>query len=74
MVSSALDGRYIAGHTSLSKSVSGAEIYVIEDLGNGKGHSLMKENGKFLSIGSDGGIDIVSKAAGFHIFSVTYQR
>ena len=74
VISSAFDGRYIAGHTSLSKSVSGAETYVIEDLGNGEGYSLMKENGKFLSIGTDGGIDIVSKAAGFQIFSVTYQR
>jgi phospholipase C len=74
VLSSAADGRFLAGHTSLAKDKSGAETYTIADMGNGKGYSLMKENGKYLSINSNGTIDIVGDAGlGFRIFSVTYQ-
>jgi phospholipase C len=73
LISSALDKQYIADHKSFSKAVSGAETYTIEDLGSGQGYSLMKENGKFLSIDGNGVIDIISQAAGFRVFSVTYQ-
>jgi hypothetical protein len=48
-------------------------VYTIEDMGNGKGYLLMKGNGKFLSIDGSGVIDIISQAAGFQGFSVTYQ-
>jgi hypothetical protein len=60
LLTSAVDGRYIADHTSLDMLHSGAETYKITDLGDGKGYSLMKENGKFLGIGSDGTINILS--------------
>jgi len=74
VLSSAADGRFLADHTSLAKDRSGAETYTIADMGNGKGYSLMKENGKYLSINLNGTIDIVGSCAkGFQIFSVTYQ-
>ena len=72
-LASAVDGRWIASHTSLSGSSSGAETYTITDLGNGKGYSLMKENGKYLSIGPDGVINIYGTPIGFQVYSVTYQ-
>lgn len=44
-LASAVDGRYLASHTSLSKSVNGAETYKISFLGNGRGYSLQKRMG-----------------------------
>lgn len=73
VLSSAADGRYLADHTSLTQEISGAETYNITDMGGGKGYSLMNENGKYLSIGSNGTIDVVGQAGGFQVFSVTYQ-
>jgi phospholipase C len=72
-ISSAVDGRYIASHTSLDKAERGAETYTIVDLGNGGGYTLVKENGKYLGIGQDGTIGIYSTPSGFKVFSVTYQ-
>lgn len=73
-VSSAFDGRYLKSQTSLGKGIAGAETYSIEDLGNGLGHSLMKENGKYLSIGANGTVGIVrTKPVGWKVWSVTYQ-
>ena len=72
-ISSAVDGRYIADHTSLDKMETAAETYTITDLGNGGGHTLMKENGKYLSIRQDGTIGIYGTPTGFKVFSVTYQ-
>lgn len=70
---SAADGSFLADHTSLSQKISGAETYTVTDMGSGKGYSLMKENGKYLSIGWNGTIDVAGKAGGFQVFSVTYQ-
>jgi phospholipase C len=72
-ISSALDGRYVKSHTSLGKGVSGAETYTISDLGNGQGYTLVKENGKYLTIDNNGVIDIIGTPMGFQIYSVTYQ-
>ncbi|CZR53328.1 related to phospholipase C [Phialocephala subalpina] len=73
-VSSAVDGRWVKSDTSLGKGVSGAETYRIEDFGNGKGYTLVKENGKYLTIDGNGMVDIVgtAPAAGSKIWSVTY--
>lgn len=71
-LTSAMDGRYIASHTSLSKSVNGAQTYKITFLGNGKGYSLQKENGKFLGV-KNGEIYISSQETGWSIFAVTYK-
>ncbi len=61
-VTSALDGRYIKSHTSA-------------DFGNGLGYTLVKENGKYLNINSDGVIDIIGTIpVGFQVYSVTYQQ
>jgi phospholipase C len=71
LVSSAADGRYLASHTSLSTASSGAQEYQVEFLGNGKGYSLQKENGKYLGI-KDGEIYISSEVSGWQIYSVSY--
>ena len=71
-LSSAEDGRWLADHTSLSTSMSGAETYSITFLGNGQGYSLMKENGKYLNV-QDGQIYISSDVSGWHVYSVTYH-
>ncbi|TVY83461.1 hypothetical protein LSUE1_G001247 [Lachnellula suecica] len=73
VLSSAVDGRFLADHTSLDKQRSGAETYAITNMGSGKGYSLGKENGKYLTISSNGTINIVGQAGGFQVFSVTYQ-
>lgn len=73
VLSSAVDGRFLASHTSLAKTRSGAENYTVTDLGGGRGYSFMKENGKYLGIGSNGTIEIAGLAKGFQVFSVTYQ-
>lgn len=74
-LSSALDGRYVKSHTSLGTGPSLAETYTIADLGNGKGYTLVKENGKYLTIDADGVVDITGDTpVGFQIFSVTYQK
>jgi phospholipase C len=74
-ISSALDGRYIKSHTSLGKGASNAETYTIADLGNGQGYTLVKENGKYLIIDSNGVVDITGDTPmGFQVFSVTYRK
>lgn len=74
-ITSAVDGRYVKGHTSLGKGVTGAETYTIADLGNGLGYSLVKENGKYLSIDGKGTVNILGTTpVGWQIWSVTYQK
>jgi phospholipase C len=73
LISSAVDGRYVADHTSLSTARSGAETYTIEVLGNVGGYSLMKENGKYLTVDGNGTLGIYGQVSGWKLFSVTYQ-
>ncbi|RFU31593.1 hypothetical protein B7463_g4716, partial [Scytalidium lignicola] len=73
VITSAVDGKYIASHTSLAKLRSGAETYTIAYTANGAGYALQKENGKYLSIDTEGTIIITSKPASFSVYSVTYQ-
>lgn len=72
VLSSAADGRFLAD-TSLKMNKSAAETYTITYMGNGKGYSLMKSNGGYLGIGSNGTVATVEQAAEFVVFSVTYQ-
>jgi phospholipase C len=72
-ISSALDGRYVKSHTSFGKGVSGAETYTISNFENGQGYTLVKENGKYLTIDKNGVTDIIGTPACFQIYSVTYQ-
>lgn len=71
-ISSAADGRWVSQHTSLSNSESGAQDYTVTFLGNGKGYSLQKENGKYLAIDESGSIVIQSQSVGFQLYAVTY--
>jgi phospholipase C len=74
-LSSALDGRYVKSHTSLGTGVTGAETYTIADLGGGKGYTLLKKDGKYLTIGSNGVVDVTGDTPlGFQVYSVTYQK
>lgn len=70
-ISSAVDGRYIGSHTGLIDSSSGAESYTVDFLA-GKGYSLKKENGKFVTIDGMGNIQIIGEVTYFQAFSVTY--
>ena len=73
VITSVVDGKFMGSHTSFSKSRSGAETYAITDLGNGAGYTLVKENGKYLTIDSEDKIDITGKQAAFQIYSVIYH-
>lgn len=73
LIASAIDGRYISAQTSLTTSPAGAESYTIEDLTDGKGYSLKKQNGDFVIIGENGTLATSTKPKGFQVFSVTYK-
>ncbi|KAH8814853.1 phosphoesterase family-domain-containing protein [Xylogone sp. PMI_703] len=72
-ISSALDGRWFASHTSLSTSSKGAEVYTIDYIAS-KGYSLQKQNGKYLTIDSKGTVQITSVKTYFSAYSVTYSK
>lgn len=61
-----------AGLGDLESCVQSAPI-TINDLGNGKGHSLQASNGQYLSINKNDKAILSSKVEGFQIFSVTYN-
>jgi phospholipase C len=73
VITSAVDGRYIADHTSLATLLSGAETYTIAYVAQSAGYTLQKENGKYLSINAQGVIVITSTPAPFSAYSVTYH-
>jgi phospholipase C len=72
-VSSAVDGKYLSQHNSLSDSVTGAEIYNITYVGNSQ-YVLQKENGDYTNIKSDGTLEFVSTPIPYSIWSVTYSN
>lgn len=69
-ISSAKDGRYIGSHTSPVNHVTGAETYTI-GFAPGKGHSLQKENGKYVTVDGSGEAQITSSVVDFGVYSVT---
>jgi len=71
-ITSAVDDKYISQHSSLSTSVTGAEIYNITYIGNSQ-YTLQKENGDYLNIQSDGSLSFDSKSVPYSIYSVTYN-
>lgn len=71
-ITSAVDGTYISQHSSLSVSVSGAEVYNIAYVGASK-YTLQKENGDYLNIAKDGSLDFESTAVPYSLWSVTYD-
>ena len=72
-ITSAVDGKYLSQHNSLSDSVSGAEVYNITFIGNSQ-YVLQKENGDYTNIQSDGALEFVSKPTPYTIWSVTYSN
>jgi phospholipase C len=71
-ITSAIDGKYISQHSSLSTSGSGAGIYNITYIGGSK-YALQKENGPYLNIQADGSLSFDSTPVGYALYSVTYH-
>jgi phospholipase C len=71
-ITSAVDGHYISQHSSLSISVTGAEVYNITYLGNSL-YTLQKENEDYTNINTDGTLSFDSTPIPYTIFSVTYN-
>ncbi len=74
VIASALDGRYMASHTSFSRTRSGAETYTITDLGNGAGYTLENENGTYLTTDAGGKVGVTSKRAPWTVYSVFFHN
>jgi phospholipase C len=72
IISSAVDGQYIAYLQGLTPSADLAQTYSISDLGNGQGYTL-QTGSLFLEIDSDGLVLDTTGGQGFSIFSVTYH-
>ena len=72
-VSSVLDGMCAAGLGHLASNRSDAAPIIINDLGNGKGHSLQTSSGQYLSIASQGQVTLSKTPVGFLTYSVTYS-
>ena len=73
LISSALNGRFMARGNRLTSDVRRAEQFGIVDLGNGKGYTLQDASGRFMSIGRNGRLESSRKAtAGWKVFSVTF--
>ncbi|TVY24206.1 Non-hemolytic phospholipase C [Lachnellula hyalina] len=70
-ISSARDGRYIGSHTALVNSETGAETYTV-GFAAGKGYSLQKENGKYVTVDENGAVQIGEDVTYFRGYSVTY--
>ena len=71
-ITSAVDGKYISQHSSLSISESGAETYNITYIGSGV-YALQKENGAYLNIQPGGSLSFDNKPDGYKLYSVTYH-
>jgi phospholipase C len=71
-ITSAVDELYISQHSSLSVSVSGAEVYDVVYIGSSL-YTLQKENGDYLNIAADGSLFFDTKAVPYSVFSVTYN-
>lgn len=71
-ITSAVNGEYISQHSSLSVSVTGAEVYNITYIGSSQ-YVLRKENGDYLNIVSNGSLSFDSNPVPYNIYSVTYK-
>jgi phospholipase C len=71
-VSSAVDGLWISQHSSMSISVTGAEIYNIKYVG-GNQYTMQKENGDYLNIDTNGQLSFDSTPIPYKFWSVTYH-
>lgn len=71
-VASALDGKWISQHSSLSVSQKGAQVYNITNMADGS-YALQKENGRYLNIREDGELSFDKDPIGYEVYSVTYH-
>jgi phospholipase C len=71
-VSSAVDGTFIASDGSLTSDQSSAAALTIQDLGNGKGYTVLGSSG-YLFIGANGTLTWSAASSGFSLVSVTYS-
>lgn len=72
IVSSVVDGRWLATGNRLTSDKSKAAALKIVDMGNGKGYSLQDaQSGQYLSVGH-GKLSLGRVNAGWKVFSVTY--
>jgi phospholipase C len=71
-IMSAVDGSYISQHSSLSVSVTGAEVYDIVYVSASK-YTLQKENGDYLNIAADGNLSFDGTPILYSVYSVTYN-
>ena len=71
-ITSTVDGLYISQHSSLSTSVTGAEVYNIQYVGSSK-YTLQKENGDYLNIAANGTLAFEGTAVPYSLWSVTYD-
>ncbi len=71
-VNSSTNGHWISQHSSLSNSVTGAETYNITYVGQEQ-YYLVKENGDYLGIKTDGTLSFTNKPTAFNIYAVSYH-
>lgn len=64
-VTSALDGKTVSGLS---------DMYTIVDLGDGQGYTFETSKGQYLAIDGRGQVQMGESAAGFAVFSVTYDK
>ena len=72
-IASALDGKWISQHSSLSVSVKGAQKYNITRLADGT-YAMQKENKSYLNIRKDGKLSFDRDPIGYKVYSVTYHN
>ncbi|KAF3920305.1 hypothetical protein AA313_de0209793 [Arthrobotrys entomopaga] len=73
-ISNASNGEYIGVGLKFVSGEDSAQVFTINDLGNGQGYRLQVSVGQYLQMSSDGAISLGSEATGFKIFSVTYDK
>ncbi|KAI1323731.1 phosphoesterase family-domain-containing protein [Xylariaceae sp. FL0255] len=70
---SAVNERYLVANGSITSSASSATVFLVSDLGNGRGHALYSD-GEYLSLASNGKLAPRKQALGFELYSVTYDN
>jgi phospholipase C len=71
-VNSSVNGNWISQHSSLSNSVTRAEIYNITYVGQDH-YYFVKENGDYLGIETDGTLSFTDKPTAFNIYAVSFH-
>ncbi|KAK0387603.1 hypothetical protein NLU13_3849 [Sarocladium strictum] len=72
-IASALDGKWMSQHSSLSERRSGAQKYNVRRLADGT-YAMQKENGRYLNIANTGELSFDKEPIGYKVYSVTYHK